>query len=416
MGIVAAVASMSRLFGLFPDGRFEARYERVLLDCMWVFLVFPPIVLVARPLVLFPSFYDVGEVVNPYAVAGLAGLGNAAGTFAFASQAMFAAGPVLLGLRYRRGTAATRRRIRWLSLPAVIPAFAVVLDVVVGAHAVVLSLLYVLTMVTVPLSVAVALLRPNLLDVDVVLRKSLVYGVLWLVIAAAYVLAAASLGVAAGQRFSVGAAITLTVVATLVFQPARRRLEGLADRWVFGARTDPARLVTRLGAALEETVELERLLPRMAATLEEGLGLRVGHGCGWSRSPRTATRNRCCRCRSPWVRSGSAWWSGTEEGGAADCIRPGGREDAGPPGGAGRPQRPAHGRARAVTGAPGPGAGSRAATHRAEYPSRATPCSCRTPAATVTRATSTYTATSSCGRGTRRRLRAGSAWESRCLP
>ncbi len=109
---------------------------------------------------------------------------------------------------------------------------------------------------------------------DRVIRKSLVYGILWLLIAVIYVVAAAGLGLAAGRRFPLGLAIVLTVVATLVFQPARRRLEALADRWVFGARTDPAHLVARLGATLEETIELESLLPRMADTLQEGLGLR----------------------------------------------------------------------------------------------------------------------------------------------
>jgi signal transduction histidine kinase len=78
---------------------------------------------------------------------------------------------------------------------------------------------------------------------------------------------------AAGQRLDVGVAIVLTVVATLVFQPARRRLERLADRWVFGARIDSAQLVTRLGSTLAETFDLDTLLPHIERTLEDGLGL-----------------------------------------------------------------------------------------------------------------------------------------------
>lgn len=97
---------------------------------------------------------------------------------------------------------------------------------------------------------------------------------LWSVIALVYVGAAAGLGLAAGRRLPLGVAIAIAVGATLIFQPARQRLERVADRRVFGVRADPARLVARLGAALEETVELERLLPRMADTLQEGLGLR----------------------------------------------------------------------------------------------------------------------------------------------
>jgi signal transduction histidine kinase len=274
VGLVFTGGSMAHLFGLFPDGSPQTGYERASLRGVWVLFVFPPVVLLALPTIQFPSYYAIGTVVNPYAVRGLAGLGEAAAVVTTMSQAAFGAGVVILGLRYRRASAQTRRRIRWLLVPALVTLFAILLDVVVHAPGTVLVLLYISSMLLVPVTIAVALLRPSLLDVDLVLRKSLVYGLLWLAIAAVYVGAAASLGVAAGQHFSVGMAITLTVVATLVFQPARRWLEVLADRWVFGARTDPTRLVARLGAALEETVELERLLPRMAATLEEGLGLR----------------------------------------------------------------------------------------------------------------------------------------------
>lgn len=274
LGLVFAGGSMAHLFGLFPDGRPQAGYERVLLRGVWALFIFPPLVLLALPTIQFPSYYAIAPVANPYAIRGLSGLGEAANAVATMSQAAFGAGVVVLGFRYRRADAQARRRIRWLLIPALGTLFAILMDVVFHAPGAVSVLLYIGTMLLVPLTIAVALLRPSLLDVDLVLRKSLVYGLLWLVIAAAYVGAAATLGVAVGQRFSVGMAITLTVVATLVFQPARRWLEGVADRWVFGARTDPARLVTRLGAALAETVELERLLPRMASTLEEGLGLR----------------------------------------------------------------------------------------------------------------------------------------------
>ncbi len=274
LNLVFTGGSMAHLFGLFPDGRPQTGYERALLRGVWALFLFPPLVLLALPSIQFPSYYAVAAVANPYAVRGLTGLGEAAAVVVTMSHAAFGAGVVILGLRYRRVDAQSRRRIRWLLVPALVTFFAILLDVVVHAPGAVIELLYIGAMLLVPLTIAVALLRPSVLDVDLVLRKSLVYGLLWLVIATAYVGAAASLGLAAGQRFSVGMAITLTVIATLVFQPARRWLEGLADRWVFGARTDPTRLITQLGAALEETVEVERLLPRMAATLEEGLGLR----------------------------------------------------------------------------------------------------------------------------------------------
>ena len=135
------------------------------------------------------------------------------------------------------------------------------------------SVLFIGTTLSLAVSLALAFLRPERVDIDRVLRRSLVYGGLWLAIAAVYVGASAALGVAVGRRLSVGWAITLTVVATLALQPLRGRLERLADRWVFGTRTDPTRVIARLGATLEDTYELDSLLPSMASALEDGLGL-----------------------------------------------------------------------------------------------------------------------------------------------
>jgi signal transduction histidine kinase len=274
VGIVGSVVAFSHLLGLFPDGVTHRSYERRVLKGTWVLLAFPPLVLLGNPTVLFPTYYSLPEVTNPFAVSGLAAVGEVAATMTRVSQGGFVVGVILLILRYRASRPDVRRRIRWLLLPALLAVFAVALDLLVVAPTMLMVVLWIGALITLPLAIAVALVRPDWLDVDLVLRRSLVYGLLWLLIAATYVAAAAGLGLAAGQRLPVTTAIVLTVVATLLFHPARRRLERVADRWVFGQRADPAQLILQLGAALEGTVELEKLLPRMAETLQEGLGLR----------------------------------------------------------------------------------------------------------------------------------------------
>jgi signal transduction histidine kinase len=274
-GIVIAAVAIAHMLGRFPDGQPQHGREVPVLRSLWLALLFPPLVLVSRPTVLLPNYYDVPQdVANPYALSSLASVGGVATGVTVAGQALFVVGVALLVRRYHRADRGDRRRVRWLLLPAVLAVFAVATDLLLGGPDLLLVLLWISTLVLLPVTIAVALLRPDLLDVDVVLRKSVVYGFLWLTIGLVYVLAATGLGVAAGQRFPIGVAITLTVLATLVFHPARRWLESLADRWVFGTRADPARLVSTLGAALEETVELEQLLPRMAETVRDGLGLR----------------------------------------------------------------------------------------------------------------------------------------------
>lgn len=276
--------AIAHLLGLFPDGRIERTYERRILRAAWLVLLLPPLVALGRETLLLPTYHQLPDLVNPNHVPALTPIGGIATIGVVLLQGVFAVGVVLLALRYRRGGTARRRRIRWLLVPAIFAAVVAAIDIVAWwlfpagppslAAEIALSVLWIAAIASVPLAIAVALLRPDLLDVDRVIRQSLVYGALWSLIALTYAAAAAGLGVVAGQRFPVTVAIVLTVVATLLFQPARQRLEGLADRWVFGDRTDPAQLVARLGETLADTFDLESLLPRMAATLEEGLGLR----------------------------------------------------------------------------------------------------------------------------------------------
>ncbi|MGI0129168.1 MAG: GAF domain-containing sensor histidine kinase, partial [Thermoplasmata archaeon] len=121
---------------------------------------------------------------------------------------------------------------------------------------------------------AIGILNPRWLDVDVVIRRSLVYGLLWLLIAAAYVSIATAVGVALGQRVPLELAILLTIAATLFFQPARQWLERLGDRLVFGRRLGGYQLISQLGAGLESSTAANDVAGTVAAVLQSGLGAR----------------------------------------------------------------------------------------------------------------------------------------------
>ncbi|MGH9188223.1 MAG: hypothetical protein ACRD0U_20845, partial [Acidimicrobiales bacterium] len=92
-----------------------------------------------------------------------------------------------------------------------------------------------------------AILRNRLFDIDIVIRKSVVYAVLWSAVGALYLAVAALPGLVVGERVPIGAAIGLTVLATLVFQPARRAVELAVGRMLFGVRPTKFELLTRFG-------------------------------------------------------------------------------------------------------------------------------------------------------------------------
>jgi signal transduction histidine kinase len=280
---VAGGIALTHLLGLFPDGRPERPFERRLLRALWWLVPIPLLGLVTTTSLVLPGYHQAGTIANPYQLDALAWAGPLVGGVLSVLQGVFVLGVVLLVPRYRRADHDRKRQIRWLLLPTVFAAGVAVTDLVAwrlfpggapsAATEVGLSALWIVAIASLPIAIAVGVLRPDLLDVDRLLRRSLVYAALWAGIAIVYVVAAAGLGLAASRRLPLGLAIALTVGATLLFQPARARLERAADRWVFGTRTDPAHLVSRLGATLAGTVELESLLPRMADTLQEGLGV-----------------------------------------------------------------------------------------------------------------------------------------------
>ena len=125
---------------------------------------------------------------------------------------------------------------------------------------------------SIPVSIVVGVMRYRLFDIDLVVRRSVVYGGLTVGIAAVYIVLAAAPGLALGNQIPVQLAVILTVLAAVAFNPLRRRLEALADRWVFGERVNRYQLLTSFGATLEQTVDLADLLPHLAETVRSGLG------------------------------------------------------------------------------------------------------------------------------------------------
>jgi signal transduction histidine kinase len=115
----------------------------------------------------------------------------------------------------------------------------------------------------------------RLWDVDLVIRRSLVYGMLWLFIALVYAGVAAGLGLFAGARFPVWVAVMLTVAATLLIQPARRRLEALADRVVFGRRQSPISAFQEFGSSVGVDARPRDIGGELAEVIRRVLNVRA---------------------------------------------------------------------------------------------------------------------------------------------
>jgi signal transduction histidine kinase len=279
----ASVVAGIGLIGLFPTGVPDRRGERwVLWTAALVALLLPVLLMVSSPTPPEGLFQPAEPgITSPLFLAAARPLEPAIAALQYTFAAWIVLGVIMLYLRYRRSSPKDRRRIRWLlvGMGSAMVAFAAVtaasLSLRSGAAAV--ATIFVLWGLAVALTLGTmitALSQDGVFGIDRSARRSMVYRALWLLIAAGYVATAAALGLLAGQYLPVEAAVLLVAAAALLFQPIQRRLERLADRWVFGARLDGYEVLTRFGAMLETSPGAADLLPRLAAAVHDGLGLR----------------------------------------------------------------------------------------------------------------------------------------------
>jgi signal transduction histidine kinase len=330
-----AILATALLVGGYPDGVVERAWQRLALRCCWLVLFFPPLALFASPIAPVSVYAEDGvAVLNPYAVSWLGWLAEPALGLAQQNWWPTVVGVVVMCTRFIAADAAGRARMRFLFLVLVVgltvwTAGGLVNDF--GApddSALVVTLLTLgnLTLPLIPVAIIHGILRYRLFDLDLVVRKSVAYGAASLLIAAAYAVIAATPGLMLGNRVPVTLAVVITIAAALAFQPLRRRLESAVSRRLFGDRVRQYQLLKNLGTTMEQTAELDELLPRLATAVRDGIG------ASW-------VRVRLCEADGGWLDEpvGVAGEVTDENASGVDLVHAGeqvGRIDLGPkPGG-----------------------------------------------------------------------------------
>src|SRR5205823_11775558 len=100
--------------------------------------------------------------------------------------------------------------------------------------------------VFVPLAIGIAVMKYRLYDIDVVINKTVVYGLLAAFITTVYVAIVVGMGSAIGQgaQPNLGLSILATGVVALAFQPVRHRAQRFANRLVYGKRATPYQVLS----------------------------------------------------------------------------------------------------------------------------------------------------------------------------
>ena len=251
-------ASLVLFLYVFPDGRFVPRWT-----------IWPAAVWVAG-FVPVNFFYDSVVFLVDYPLPITLYAGGFVGVTVYAQI-----------YRYRRvSTPAQRQQTRWVVFGIVAAlgglCVLIVLDLILpgGVLSSLLgsTVLFLLAFL-IPLSIGIAILRYQLFDIDVIINRTLVYGLLSAILAAVYfggvVASQAVFGAVTGQERQPQLAIVVSTLAiAALFNPLRRRIQSFIDRRFYRRKYDAAKTLEAFSGRLRDETDLEQLSQELLSVVQ----------------------------------------------------------------------------------------------------------------------------------------------------
>lgn len=271
--------ALGLFFCIFPDGRFVPRWSWILpglfivqfgfyvLPPPWNFLNWPPLLQLLEELLVYGS--TVSTQIYRY--------------FFVASSAQ-------------------RQQIKWLTFGFALTIFVLLpLEGFLQAQAlhdphslVQLSVPFstMLDYLPIPISISIALLRYRLWDIDVLINRTLVYGVLTVSLTGVYV--GLIIGISALLRGIISqdnsvAIVISTLAIYFMFQPLRRSIQRIIDRRFYRRKYDAAKTLAAFSATLRNEVVLDDLSRQLVAVVQETM--QPSHVSLWLRPTESARKD-----------------------------------------------------------------------------------------------------------------------------
>jgi signal transduction histidine kinase len=262
---------------LYPTGKVQSPRWR------WV----PRAVVIVAALgslatILRPGFVDTEDarVMNPTGVEALQWpIGVALFVLGVGLLLLSVVSVVSIFLRFRQADGDERQQIRWLAYLSVLAIVLLAAGIVSGwmtgdstlSYAFFLALFSVVG-IAFPLAIGLSILKYRLYDLDLVVKKTVLYSVVAVLLVGLFLAFAALLGGALIEADP--AAIVASVALGIAFWPATRVARRLADRIVYGGRATPYEVLTDFSQRVGGSYAAEDVLPRMARILADAVGAR----------------------------------------------------------------------------------------------------------------------------------------------
>jgi hypothetical protein len=232
---------------------------------------------------------DGRAIANPIGVAGM-GLdrGFLGAVLSDLLLLVFAAAIVSLVVRFRRSRGVERQQLKWFTYSGALVLVAPLSNSLIG------NVSYVLVL-ALPAAVGVAVLRYRLYDIDRLINRTLVYGLLTALLAGIYggtVLVFGQVFGGVGRDPPSLVVAGATMAAAALFQPARRRIQAMVDRHFNRRKYDAAKTVEAFSARLRDEVDLDALSAELLAVVDQTI--QPARASLWlrpsvERSPHTGT-------------------------------------------------------------------------------------------------------------------------------
>jgi MFS family permease len=187
---------------------------------------------------------------------------------------------VSLYVRFRRAQEVERQQIKWLlytgALFAAVYALAVFSTNESGfnesAFNVLSNLLFVASILAMPVAIAVAILRYRLYDIDVIIRRTLQYtlltGMLALVYFGSVLLLQSLVQTLTGQSHSPIVIVISTLGLAALFNPLRKRIQDVIDRRFYRKKYDSELALVQFAVTARDEVDLEQLVGVLLSVVE----------------------------------------------------------------------------------------------------------------------------------------------------
>jgi hypothetical protein len=277
----------------FPDGKiYPSGAATWIYNLLAIFIPLPSLIFLSTA-----SFRDPSQMANPFHLPYLqkySELITGAGILSFSPIILMAfISPVL---RYRKGSPRERQQIKWLALFAGFFVLYTLLGLIAyplltggqvmnPGTSLFAVFFYLTTGLFPPLAIGVAVLRYRLWDIDILIRRTLVYSILTVVLTLVFfgsvVLLQELSQIITQQQESPVATVLSTLTIAALFIPIRQRIQSFIDRRFYRQKYNAEQVLAAFSATLRDEVELDLLTNSILGVARETL--QPEHASLWLR-------------------------------------------------------------------------------------------------------------------------------------